>query len=132
MWSAKKWNSQVLVNLPITDVPRCTISSAKTLGLNHLQLRDMGMGDRPSDWAPVVHHGMDELLAHNVVNLFCLLSVPLLDSSQKFTFPFLIFTTQNSSYTLHREIQFSMNFTCFNLFLHKNKTMECTSTSDHI
>jgi hypothetical protein len=50
------------MNLPITDVPGCTSSSAKTLGLNHLQLPDMGTGDRPPDWAPVVHHGTDELL----------------------------------------------------------------------
>ena len=48
---------QVLVNLPTTDVPRCTSSSAKTLGLNHLQLPDMGTGGEPADWAPVVHHG---------------------------------------------------------------------------
>jgi hypothetical protein len=41
--------SQVLVNLPITDVPRCTTSSAKTLGQNHLQLPDMGTGGEPPD-----------------------------------------------------------------------------------
>ena len=58
----KEWNSQVLVNLPVTDIPRCTSSSTKTLGLNNLQLPDMGMGGGPPDWAPVVHRGSDELL----------------------------------------------------------------------
>ena len=55
-------NSQILVSLSITDVPRCTSSSAKTVGLNHLQLSAMGTGSGPPEWASVVHFGTDELL----------------------------------------------------------------------
>jgi hypothetical protein len=58
MWSVKNGTPKS----SCTDVPRCTSSSVKTLGLNHLQLPDMGMGGRPPDWAPVVHHGTSELL----------------------------------------------------------------------
>ena len=55
---------QVLVYLPISDVSRCTSSSAKTLGLNHLQLPDMGTGGGSPEWKPVVHHGTDELFVN--------------------------------------------------------------------
>jgi hypothetical protein len=34
----EKRNSQILVNLPITDVPRGTSSDAKTLALKHLKI----------------------------------------------------------------------------------------------
>jgi hypothetical protein len=32
----EKWNSEILVNLPVTHVPRGTSSNATTLGLKHL------------------------------------------------------------------------------------------------
>jgi len=35
-------DSQVVVNLPITNVPGCIGSNAKTLGLQHLQFLDYG------------------------------------------------------------------------------------------
>jgi hypothetical protein len=50
------------MNLPVTDVLRCTSSSAKTMRLNHLQLPDMGTGGGPAGWAPAIHHEMNGLL----------------------------------------------------------------------
>jgi hypothetical protein len=50
------------VNLPVTKVPGCISSNAKTLGLQQLQFRDMGAGSGRSDGARVVHDGTDELL----------------------------------------------------------------------
>jgi hypothetical protein len=51
---SKERLSQILVNLHVTRVPRCTSSNAKTLGLNNLQLS--ANGER------IVHHGPYELL----------------------------------------------------------------------
>jgi hypothetical protein len=50
------------VNLPVTNVPGCTGSNAKTLGLQRLQFLDMGASGGPSDGTRVVSYGMDELL----------------------------------------------------------------------
>jgi hypothetical protein len=62
----KEWNSQILVNLPVTNVPRYTGSHAKTLGLKHRQLPDMGMSSGPPDGERAVDHWADELLIqHN-------------------------------------------------------------------
>jgi hypothetical protein len=58
----EQWNSQILVNLPVTSVPSCTGSNAKTLGLKHLHLPDMAAGGGPPDGARVGHHWTDELL----------------------------------------------------------------------
>ena len=53
---------------PVTDVPRCTSSNAKTRGLNHLQFPDLRTGSGPPDWAPLVHHGTNELtVKHNTI-----------------------------------------------------------------
>ena len=57
----ERWNAQTLVNLPVTDVPRCTSSNAKTLGLKHLQLPYMAASNGPPDGAHILHHGIDEL-----------------------------------------------------------------------
>ena len=57
----KKRNSQVLVNLLVTNVPSCTGSNAKTHGLKHLQFPNMAVSGRPPDGAQVVHHRIDEL-----------------------------------------------------------------------
>ena len=57
----EKRNSQILVYLPVTDVPRCTSSNAKTLGLKHQQPPDVASSSGPPDGAGIVHHGMDEL-----------------------------------------------------------------------
>ena len=57
----KKRNSQILVNLPVTEVPRCTNSNAKTLGLKNFQLPDVASSSGPSDGARIVHHEMGEL-----------------------------------------------------------------------
>ena len=54
--------SQILLNLPVTNVPRCTGSNSNTFGLQHLQISDMGASGRPLERARVVHRGMDELL----------------------------------------------------------------------
>jgi hypothetical protein len=55
-------NSQLVMNLPILNVPGCIGSNAKTLGLQYLHFIDMGAGSGPPDGARVVLHGTDELL----------------------------------------------------------------------
>jgi hypothetical protein len=50
------------VNLPVTNVPGCISSNAKTLGLQYLQFLHMGAGSGPSDGTSVVNHRTDELL----------------------------------------------------------------------
>jgi hypothetical protein len=52
----------MLVNLHVTNVPRRTSSSAKTLGLKNLQLSDVAAGGGPPNGARIVHHGAYELL----------------------------------------------------------------------
>jgi hypothetical protein len=52
------------VNLPVTDVPRCTSSNAKTLGLESLQLLNVAASCAPPDGARTVHHSADEMLIH--------------------------------------------------------------------
>ena len=54
--------SQVVVNLPVTNVPWCIGSNAKTLGLQYLKFLDMGMCGCPPNGTRIVHHGTDELL----------------------------------------------------------------------
>ena len=58
---SEKRNSQILVNLPVTDVPRGTSSNAKPLGLKHLQLPNVASCSEPPDGARIVHHGTIEL-----------------------------------------------------------------------
>jgi len=55
-------DSQIIVNLPVSNVPRCTGSKTKTLGLKYLQSPDTGASGRPPEGARVVHHGTNELL----------------------------------------------------------------------
>jgi len=55
-------DSQIVVNLPVTDVSGCIGSNAKTLGLQHLLFLDMGASGGPPNGTCVVHHGTDELL----------------------------------------------------------------------
>ena len=45
----KERNSQILVNLLVTTVPRFTGSITKTLGLKHMQFPEMGASDGPAD-----------------------------------------------------------------------------------
>jgi len=59
---SKERNSQILLNLPVTNVPRCIGSNSNTFGLQHLQIPDMGASSGPLERANIVHHGMDELL----------------------------------------------------------------------
>ena len=58
----KERNSQILVNLPVTSVPRYIVSNAKTLVLKHLQFHDLGAHGESPDGARVVYHRTDELL----------------------------------------------------------------------
>jgi hypothetical protein len=51
-----KWNSLILVNLPFNNILSCVSSTAKTLGLQHLQLLEVGASNGPPDRACVVHH----------------------------------------------------------------------------
>jgi hypothetical protein len=55
-------DSQIIVNLPVTNVPRVVGSHAKTLGMKHLHFPYMGASGRPPDGTRVVYHGMDDLL----------------------------------------------------------------------
>jgi hypothetical protein len=55
-------NQQILVNLPVIDVPWCISRNVKALGLQHLQLSDMVAGSGPPDRACMVQHRTDELL----------------------------------------------------------------------
>jgi hypothetical protein len=57
----KEHHFQILVNLPVTDVPRCTSSNAKTLGLENLPLLNVAASGIPPDAARIVHHWVDEL-----------------------------------------------------------------------
>jgi hypothetical protein len=54
-------NCQILVNLPVTHVPRFTSSNAKTRVLKHLQLSDVASSSGPPDGARIIHHWTDEL-----------------------------------------------------------------------
>jgi hypothetical protein len=58
----KEWNTHIVVNLLVTNVTGCVSRNAKTLGLQNLQLTDVGMGSGPPERACVVHHRMNELL----------------------------------------------------------------------
>jgi len=62
MWSVKKGTPKIIVNLLVTNVPRCTGSNAKILGLKHLQFPDMGAFGGPTDGVRVVQQRSDELL----------------------------------------------------------------------
>jgi hypothetical protein len=55
-------DSQIVVNLLVTNVPGCIGSNAKTLGLQYLQFLDVGACDCPPNGTCIVHHGTDELL----------------------------------------------------------------------
>jgi len=52
-------DSLIVVNLPVTNVPRCIGNNAKTLGLQFL---DMGASGGPPNGTRIVHHATDELL----------------------------------------------------------------------
>jgi len=55
-------DSQIVVNLPVINVPACIGSNAKKLGLQYLQFLDLGAGGCPPNGTRIVHHGTDELL----------------------------------------------------------------------
>jgi hypothetical protein len=48
--------------LRVTNVSRCVIRSANTLGLQHLQLPGMPASSEPQDRAWIIHHVTNELL----------------------------------------------------------------------
>jgi hypothetical protein len=58
----KERHSKVLVNLPVTDMPWCTSSNAKTLGLESLKLLNVAASCALPDGARIVHHWANELL----------------------------------------------------------------------
>jgi hypothetical protein len=53
---------KIVVNLPVSNVRRCTGSNAKTFGLQYLQFLDIGARGGPPGGTREVHHGPDELL----------------------------------------------------------------------
>lgn len=59
---SKKLNSQILVKLPVSNVPRCFVNNAKTLGLKHVQSLDRCASSGPPDFARIIHHRKDYLL----------------------------------------------------------------------
>jgi hypothetical protein len=58
----EEWNPQILVNLPVINVPGCGSSNEKALGLQHLQLPDVAASSGPPDRTCLIHHRTDELL----------------------------------------------------------------------
>jgi len=54
-------DSQIVMNLPVTNVLGCTGSNAKALGLQLLQSLDMGASGGPPDRTRLVRHVTDEL-----------------------------------------------------------------------
>jgi len=52
-------DSQVVVNLPVTNVPGCIGSNAKTLRLQYLQFPYMGASGRPPNGTRIVRYGID-------------------------------------------------------------------------
>jgi hypothetical protein len=59
---SEEWNSQILMNLPVTSVPMCIGNNAKAPVLKHMQFPDTGASGRPPGGAHIVHHWTDELL----------------------------------------------------------------------
>jgi hypothetical protein len=55
-------DSQIVVNLLVTNVPECIGSNAKTLRLQYLQFLDMGACGSPPNGTRIDHHGSNELL----------------------------------------------------------------------
>ena len=55
-------DSQIIVNLPVSNVLGCTGSNTKTLRLQHLQFIDTVASGVPPDGTSIAHHGTDELL----------------------------------------------------------------------
>lgn len=51
----------MLVNLLVTNIPRCIYHNVKTIRLYHLQLPHVGMGSRSSKSAYKVHHRINGL-----------------------------------------------------------------------
>jgi hypothetical protein len=61
-------DSQIAVNLPVTNVSGCIGSNAKTLGLRHLQFLDMGTSGGPPNGTRIVNHGTDDpLIQQNTI-----------------------------------------------------------------
>jgi hypothetical protein len=58
----KVGDSQIIVNLPVTNGPRAVRSNAKTLRMKHLHYPYLGESGGPPDGAPGVHNETDELL----------------------------------------------------------------------
>ena len=58
----KKWNTQILVNLPATYVPGSTRGKEKALALEHLHPPDVGAGSGPPCGTGIIRKGTDELL----------------------------------------------------------------------
>ena len=57
-----KGDSQIIVNLPITTVPRCSGSNAKTIRLKYLQFPGMGASGGPPEGASILDHSTHKLL----------------------------------------------------------------------
>jgi hypothetical protein len=58
----KERHSHIQANLPVTDVPRCTSSNAKTLGLENVQRLNVAASSLPPDGAHIVQHWAAGLL----------------------------------------------------------------------
>jgi hypothetical protein len=76
-------DSQIIVNLLVTNVPGCIGSNAKKLGLQCLQFLDVGASGGPPNGARVVHHGTDELLIQQNTIPDGKTASPIQESSQR-------------------------------------------------
>jgi hypothetical protein len=54
-------NSQMLLNLPASDVQSCGDKNAKTLALKDMQLPNVAARSGPPGGANIAHYGTDEL-----------------------------------------------------------------------
>jgi len=63
----KVGDSKIVVNLPVTNVPRCIGSNAKTLRLQYLQFLDIGASDGPPNGTRLVHWTDELLIQQNTI-----------------------------------------------------------------
>jgi hypothetical protein len=56
----KEWHTQIVVNLPATDVKSCASSNAKIFGLESLQLPNVAASGIPPEGTRIDHHWTDE------------------------------------------------------------------------
>jgi hypothetical protein len=74
---------QIIVNLPVTIVPRIIGSNAKTLGMKHQNFPYIGGSGGHPDGSRIVHRGTDELLIQQISILDRVTASPVYERSQR-------------------------------------------------